>query len=109
VPITAFDVQINGGPLHQVAALIDSGGDYGAIPSSIVETGQASGVLPTGTTVSVYTNDDALTPLYSSTTTATNQPTGYGGPDEYRVCALRAGPVYVSYSPSDVGTTTFDF
>jgi hypothetical protein len=107
-PVTAFDVQINGGPLHQVAALVDSGGDFGSIPSSILETGQTSGMLPAGTTISIYTNDD-LTLLYSYTTTASNGPQVLPGQMNTGYAPFAQGPVYMSYSPSGVGTTTFDF
>jgi hypothetical protein len=107
-PATVFDVQINGGPVHQVAALVDSGGVNGSIPSSILETGQTSGMLPAGTTISVYTDDD-LTPLYSYTTTATNSPQVLSGQMNTGFAPFAQGPVYISYSPSDVGTTTFDF
>ena len=87
---------------------IDSGGVYGEIPSAILGTGQVSGTLPAGTTITVYNSSNQL--LYSYTTTATNGPvvtptaemnTGY--------MPFALGPVYISYSPSGVGTTTFDY
>jgi PE family len=89
-------------------AYIDSGGVYGEIPSAILGTGQASGTVPPGTTISVYNSSDQL--LYSYTTTPTNGPvvtstaamnTGY--------MPFALGPVYISYSPSGVGTTIFDY
>jgi hypothetical protein len=89
-------------------AYIDSGGVYGEIPSAILGTGQVSGTVPAGTTISVYNSSDQL--LYSYTTTATNSPivtstaemnTGY--------MPFALGPVYLSYSPSSVGTTIFDY
>jgi hypothetical protein len=107
-PITMLDVGIDGGPLYPVLATIDSGGQYGSIPSSILGTGQASGRLPAGTTISVYA-DDGLTPLYSYMTTATDSPvvtsdsmmnTGY--------LPFARGPVYVGYDGYN-GTTTLDF
>ncbi|ORW89197.1 hypothetical protein AWB92_21500 [Mycobacterium sp. IEC1808] len=107
-PVTAFDVQINGGPLQQVLALVDSGGNQGSIPSSILETGQTSGPLPAGTTISVYT-DGALTPLYSYTTTETNSPQVLSGQMNTGFMPFAQGPVYISYSPTGVGTMTFDF
>jgi hypothetical protein len=107
-PVTALDVRINGGPAHQVPVLVDSGGVYGSIPPSILETGQTSGTLPAGTTISVYT-DDGLTLLYSYTTTATNSPQVLSGQMNTGFAPFAEGPVYISYSPSDVGTTTFDF
>ena len=87
---------------------IDSGGVYGEIPSAILGTGQVSGTLPAGTIISVYNSSDQL--LYSYTTTATNSPvvTSTGEMNTgYMPFAL--GPVYISYSPSGVGTTTFDY
>ncbi|WP_197515226.1 PecA family PE domain-processing aspartic protease, partial [Mycobacterium sp. 1245805.9] len=107
-PVTAFDVRINDGPLQQVLALVDSGGNYGSIPSSILGTGQTSGMVPAGTTISVYTKDD-LTPLYSYTTTATNGPQVATGQMNTGYAPFAQGPVYISYSPSGVGTMTFDF
>ena len=107
-PITTLDVRIGNGPLQAVSATIDSGGVYGEIPSSVLGTGQVSGTVPAGTTISVYNSSDQL--LYSYTTTATNGPivtstaemnTGY--------MPFALGPVYISYSPSGVGTTIFDY
>jgi hypothetical protein len=107
-PVTAFAVQINGGPPQQVSVTMDSGGEYGSIPSSVLATGQTSGRLPAGTTISVYT-DDGLTPLYSYTTTATNSPLVASGQMNTGCAPFAQGPVYISYSPNGVGATTFDF
>ncbi|OBI52744.1 PecA family PE domain-processing aspartic protease [Mycobacterium sp. E787] len=106
-PVTSLDVQINGGPLQQVLALLDSGGVYGAIPSSLLGTGQISGSVPVGTTISVYTND--LTPLYSYTTSQTNSPLVTSGQMNSGYTPFAQGPVYLGYSPTGVGTTTFDY
>ncbi len=51
--------------------MFDSGGVYGTIPSSVLGTGQTSGYVPAGTTISVYSTD-GQTLLYSYTTTASN-------------------------------------
>lgn len=107
-PVTTFDVRINGGPFLQVSALVDSGGEYGSIPSSILGTGQTSGSVPAGTTIGVYT-DDGLTLLYSYTTTATNSPLVASGQMNTGYVPFAQGPVYISYSPGGVGATTFDF
>lgn len=107
-PLAAFDVRVNGGPLHQVLALVDSGGDLGSIPSSILDTGQTSGPLPAGTTISVYAQG-GLTPLYSYTTTENNSPQVMSGQMNTGYMPFAQGPVYISYSPSGVGTMTFDF
>lgn len=106
--MTTFDVRINGGPLQLVSALVDSGGEYGSIPSFVLGTGRNSGSVPAGTTIGVYT-DDGLTPLYSYTTTAANSPLVASGQMNTGCMPFAQGPVYVSYSPTGVGTTTFDF
>lgn len=102
-PHADLGVQIGGGPLKSVPAIIDSGGVYGTIPSSLTD------YLPAGTVVSVYA-DDGQTLLYSYTTDGVNTPTVTS--DDY----LNTGyepfaqqPVYISYSPPGVGTTTFDY
>jgi len=107
-PLTTFEVRVNDGPFQLVSALVDSGGDYGSIPSSLLGTGQASGSVPAGTTIGVYT-DDGATLLYSYTTTATNGPLVVPGQMNTGSVPFALGPVYISYSPGGVGTTTFDF
>jgi hypothetical protein len=107
-PTSGLDVQIGNGPLEHVAVAIDSGGIYGFLPSSVLDTGQTSGTIPAGITISVYTGD-GQTLLYSYTTTATNAPfvtTGNQVNSGYIPFFL--GPVYVGESPSGFGTTTFD-
>ncbi len=61
-----------------------------------------------GTTIGFYT-DDGLTQLYSYTTTATNSPLVESGQMNTGYVPFAQGAVYVSYSPTGVGTTTFDF
>ncbi len=106
VPVTNFGVQINGGSIQNVSAVIDSGGQYGSIPSSILATGQTSGRLPAGTTISVYATDDS-TLLYTYTTTDTNSPLVTTGQMNTGYMAFAQQPVYISYIPSGVGATTF--
>jgi hypothetical protein len=107
-PITTADVQINNGPLQTVPVMIDSGGVYGTIPSSVLGTGQVSGTVPAGTTISVYTSN-GQTLLYSSTTTGTNSPAvTSGGTMETGYEPFAQQPVYIGYSPNGVGTTTFN-
>ncbi|WP_166436923.1 PecA family PE domain-processing aspartic protease [Mycobacterium marinum] len=106
-PITPLLVQVNGGPLQPITAVIDSGGVDGTIPSSVLGTGQVSGTVPAGTTISVYTSDGS-TLLYSYTTTATNGPTVTSGTSMntgYLPFGQQA--IYISNSPSGVGTTIF--
>jgi hypothetical protein len=102
-PITDLKVKIGNGPLETVPAIIDSGGVYGTIPSSI------SNGVPAGTVISVYA-DDGQTLLYTYITDGTNTPdvtsddllnTGYE--------PFAQQPVYISYSPKGVGTTIFDY
>ncbi|MGA8545212.1 MAG: PecA family PE domain-processing aspartic protease, partial [Mycobacterium sp.] len=108
-PISTLDVKIGAGPLERIFVSIDSGGLTGYLPSSVLATGQTTGFVPAGTTISVYTgNGDTL--LYSYTTTATNGPfvtTGNLVNSGYIPFSL--GPVYVAESPSGFGTTTFDY
>jgi VCBS repeat-containing protein len=105
-PYTSLEVKVGNGPLEPVTGLIDSGGVYGTIPSSVVGGSQLSGNLPAGTVISVYTGD-GQTLLYSYTTTSTNTPivvsgtvmnTGY--------TPFAQGPVYIGYGGG--GTTVFD-
>jgi hypothetical protein len=106
-PITTADVQINNGSLETVPLMVDSGGVYGTIPSSVLGTGQNSGYVPAGTHISVYT-PDGQTLLYSYTTTATNSPyVTSGGTMETGYEPFAQQPVYIGYSPSGVGTITF--
>jgi hypothetical protein len=113
VPVTTLDVQIGGydpfGPYWSVTSVFDSGGNHGTIPGIILGTGQTSGSVPEGTTISISTNDNQ-TPLYSYTTTATNSPIVTGNVAMNTGFAPFAlGPVYIGNSPSGVGTITFDY
>jgi PE family len=134
-PITTLDVQINNGPLTSVTAAIDSGGQYGSIPSSLagptvpvteaglpVSFGQA---LPVGTQISVYTSD-GQTLLYQFTTTATQSPVVTPGtPSASNIfntgfVPFMDQPIYIANGPNagspgipgafapNVGTTIFD-
>jgi hypothetical protein len=102
-PAASLMVQVNNGPLEPVAAIIDSGGVYGTIPSSVTDD------LPAGTVISVY-SEDGQTLLYSYTIDGTNTPT-VTSDDVFNTGyeAFAQQPVYVSYSPTGVGTTTFDY
>ena len=102
-PGAVVQVQIAGGPLQRVSTLIDSGGVYGTILSSVAGSGLAPGTL-----VSVYTSD-GQTLLYSYTITGTNAPTVIsGGSMNTGFMPFAQQPVYISYSPTGVGTTIFD-
>ena len=102
-PISTLDVQVNNGPLQPVTGDIDSGGVYGTIPSSVI----GSGTVPPGTVISVYTSDGQL--LYSYATNATDGPTvTSANVMDTGYIPFAQQPVYIGYSPSGVGTTTFD-
>ncbi|OBK88380.1 PecA family PE domain-processing aspartic protease [Mycolicibacter sinensis] len=68
-PWADLKVQLNDGPMTDVKAVIDSGGVYGTMPSSVLTgagvTPTANGALPDGTDISVYAKDGTL--LYSYT------------------------------------------
>ncbi len=103
-PVSNLEVSINGGqPVSVPGSFIDSGGVYGTIPSSAVGN---TGSLPVGTEITVYNSDGQQ--LYSYTTTATNSPTvTSGGGMNTGFEPFSQYPVYISYSPSGVGTTIF--
>ena len=84
---------------------IDSGDNFGSIPASLLGTGQVSGTVPVGTVVSVYSNGQLL---YSYTTTAADPLTVTGSVMNTGNIPFELGPVYISESPSGLGTTTFD-
>jgi hypothetical protein len=104
-PVSDLKVSIDGGtPQNIPGSFIDSGGVYGSIPSSV------TGSLPAGTVITVYNN--AGTELYQYTTTATNSPTVTSVSGDSMNTGFEPfvqGPVYVSYKPSGVGTTVFDY
>ncbi|GAB2994960.1 PecA family PE domain-processing aspartic protease [Mycobacterium bourgelatii] len=113
VPVTRLDVQFGGynplGPYYSVTSIVDSGGNHGSIPGVILGTGQTSGVLPAGTVISVSTNDNQ-TLLYSYMTTATNSPVvTVNSPMNTGILPFLLGPVYISNSPSGVGTVVFNY
>jgi PE family len=106
-PITNLDVVVtpNGGTAHTYSGIsseIDSGGVYGTIPSSIN--------APVGSLIQVYApGTESGAPLYSYTTTSTNAPTPItSGEMNTGYEPFLQNPVYISYSPSGVGTTVFD-
>jgi hypothetical protein len=112
-PITiSLDVSVGGAGQAIVpvdATTIDSGGIYGTIPSSILVNPPAVGdQLAPGTEISIYTSGGQF--LYSYTTTATNSPTISGDTTMNTGWeAFQLYPVYISNSPSGLGTTVFDY
>lgn len=106
-PISTVAVQIDNGPLQQAPVMFDSGGINGTIPSALASL-PSGGFVPAGTTISVYTSD-GQTLLYSYTTTATNTPfVTSGGVMNTGHVPFAQQPIYVSYSPTAIGTTTFN-
>ena len=65
--------------------------------------------MPAGTIITVYNSDG--TELYKYTTSATNTPTVVNSGDSMNTGfePFAQGPVYISRSPSGVGTTFFDY
>lgn len=103
-PYTTLEVSVNGGPLQSVYSNIDSGGAYGWIPSSI------AGSAPVGTPFSVYAPGDP-TPLYTSTVGGSvvgQQPVTSQNDLNTGNYPFAQNPVYISNSPSGVGTTVVD-
>jgi hypothetical protein len=117
-PFTTVEISVNGGTPQPVSTIIDSGGLYGDIPSSLVGNNTVPVTLgdvltfgetvPAGTTIAVYTSD-GQTLLYSYTTTATTGPRVVSGNlfNAGAVPYLQV-PIYISHSPSGIGTTIFD-
>ncbi|BDX32273.1 hypothetical protein TUM20985_28200 [Mycobacterium antarcticum] len=110
-PISNLEARTGNNPLQVVWVIIDSGGVTGTIPTYLTGTGQLTGDLPAGTTVSVYTAD-GLSLLYSYVTTAFNTPvvvpndslmnTGY--------TPFAQQPIYSSnVGVGGIGTTYFDY
>jgi hypothetical protein len=103
-PYANLAVMIGSDSLQTVSTIIDSGGVYGTIPTSIVS------VVPTGTLISVYTSD-GQTLLYSYTVDATNTPSN-GGSTTMNTgnVPFAQGPVYIGYSSfGPFGATAFDY
>lgn len=73
-PETMVQVQIDGGALHKVDTVFDSGGLNGTIPSSLIGGGSS---VPNGTEISVYNMQNEL--LYSYTTNANDAPSVVSG------------------------------
>ena len=84
-------------------SFIDSGGVYGTIPSSVAGSCRQEQKSPSTTA--------PVTELYSYTTTATNTPTVTCQADSMNTGfePFTQGPVYISRSPSGIGTTYFDY
>jgi hypothetical protein len=108
--VANLDVQVTV-PGHSMTStvvpslFIDSGDNFGSIPGSLLGTGQSTGTVPVGTVVSVYSNGQLL---YTYTTTASHPLTVTGSVMNTGNIPFELGPVYISESPSGLGTTIFD-
>ncbi len=104
-PISNLYVQVGSGAVQSVPSIIDSGGVYGTMPSSVIG---GSGSLPANTTISVY-DDAQKTHLLYSYNTNDYQPTVISsGLMNTGFKPFSEQPIYISYSPGGVGTTIFD-
>ncbi len=100
-PITTLYVQFNSGTIHPVTAIIDSGGVFGTMPSSV-------GIPPAGTVVHVY-SDNGTTQLYQYTVTSDNAPSASSdGLMNTGNFAFVDHSVYISNSPGNQGTTVYN-
>ena len=108
-PQANLEIQINGGSLETATgAFIDSGGLTGAIPSHLISGVATGDTVPAGTTITVYTSSDQE--LYSETVTSSDAPyvvssSGVFNTGNY---LFSIDPVYISDSPTGVGTTVID-
>lgn len=112
-PYAQLDLSINGGTHQAVQAVVDSGGVYGTMPSSVLNgvTPDSNGGLPDGTTIAVYqhgTNNLLYEYTVHNSNTAFNSPTVTTG-DTMNTgnFPFAQQPVYISYSPTGTGTTIF--
>lgn len=112
-PWADLKVQLDDGPMKDVRGVIDSGGVYGTMPSSVVNaagiTPSANGHLPDGTTIDVYAKD-GTTLLYTYTVNSSTP--GHYSPTVVSGNNMNTGnwlfgqqPVYISYSPDGIGKT----
>jgi hypothetical protein len=106
-PNANIQIQVGNGSKTPAYAIIDSGGVYGTMPNYLIGN---SGNIPSGTKISVYTND-GQTLLYSYTTKGVNSPTVVGetlhntGNEPFAQF-----PVYINYDPDNgIGSTDFDW
>ena len=132
-PITTLQVQVGDGPLTTVTSAIDSGGQFGSIPASLV-TGHtvpvgidgvnlATEVAP-GTQISVYTPGGQLLYQFTTTPSESLQVTA-GAPSDTNLfitglTPFLDQPIYIANGPNsgspgippvfapNVGQTIFD-
>ncbi|MEB3020438.1 PecA family PE domain-processing aspartic protease [[Mycobacterium] crassicus] len=112
-PWTTLDLSINGGTHQAVSAVVDSGGVYGTMPSSVLNGIQPeqNGGLPDGTTIAVYQHGTSNL-LYEYTVHNSNG--AFNSPIVTSGDSMNTGnipfaqqPIYISYSPAGTGQTIF--
>jgi hypothetical protein len=100
-PISNLLISTNNGPMTPVTASIDSGGVFGALPSSV-----AGGGLAPGTVVSVFNTSHQM--LYQYTITSTNAPEVISsGIANTGSVPFSQQPIYIDYTVPG-GQTDFD-
>jgi hypothetical protein len=110
-PMTTLDVQYNNGllqPTHGGGAAVDPGGGASGLIPSYLEPPKVDGNVVPGTTMSVYSSDGTL--LYMTSIGSASGPSVDTGAVYFNTGPLPflQYPIYLSYSPSGVGTTVFD-
>ncbi|WP_165609366.1 PecA family PE domain-processing aspartic protease, partial [Mycobacterium alsense] len=108
-PVTNLLVTVNGGaPVTMTNAFVDSGGLWGDVPSSLGTGSTADGYVPQGTVLDVYTAGGQG--IYEETVGASPSAPDIivGGNFNTGNLVFKIIPVYLSYSPSGVGTLFFD-
>lgn len=100
-PITNLYVRVGSGPLQMVPSIVDSGGVYGTMPSSVI----GSSTLPAGTMITVYADSGGMTKLYSFNTNDYAPTVISSGLMNTGYLPFSLGPVHVDYNPAGVGTT----
>ncbi|OBJ87621.1 PecA family PE domain-processing aspartic protease [Mycobacterium asiaticum] len=111
-PRTVVQVQINNELPQTLGAFIDSGGELGAIPQSLVPGLAIGNHLPAGTVITVSTINGV--PLYTQTVTADHTPFVVASPTANNFYVFNTGsypfsqlPIYI-WNNDAVGTTVFD-
>jgi hypothetical protein len=102
VPSSNLEVTINGVTHVETDSAIDTGTTDLLLPSSLL----TDGTLPVGTTVTVSTSTGV--PLYTQTITSPFDVEDSGGGINTGNYPFTQQPIYLSYSPANEGTFTFD-
>ncbi|MDP7724540.1 PecA family PE domain-processing aspartic protease [Mycobacterium sp. TY814] len=101
-PITTLWVQVGANPVVAVPSIVDSGGVYGTMPSSVIG---GAGSLPANTQITVWADQLMTQELYTYNT-ANYRPTVISsGLMNTGFLPFYLQPMYTSYSPGGVGTT----